>query len=173
MPNVSADQHIKMGLKFLAKANKHVIRASLPLERLMGNPHPPGIHQLLKDFDFNVAGHPYTGLLTNEQATYLSGQTGSLKSFARAVRILLMRSSSNVVKALEDLNAAVVAPLTRAEGSPAPHVINPPAVGCCVVDGDPYSCTQTYCDHGLQGTWFNQPCNTMPLSKSSKAARAK
>jgi hypothetical protein len=173
MAIVNDDQHIKKGLKFLAKANKHVIRASHPLEKLLGVAHPPGIHDLLKDYGFEVAGNSYSGLLTKRQAAYLNDHAGSLKKFAKAVTILLIVSNKNVVKALDDLGAALEAPLTQAEGTKSQDEF-PAPTGCCMVDGEPYNyCTQTYCEQGLQGTWSNQPCGTSPRSKSSKAAGAK
>ena len=173
MPNGSADQHIKKGLIFLRKANKHVIRASHPLEKLVGNAHPPGIPDLLTDYDFEVAGHSYCGLLTKRQAAYLNGYTDSLKKFAKAVMILLMISNKNVVQALADLGAALEAPLTQAKGA-KPRGEFPAPTGCCTVDGDKYNnCTKTYCEQGLLGNWSSEPCGTRPLSKSSKAAGAK
>ena len=172
MPNGSADEHIKKGLIFLRKANKHVIRASHPLEKLVGNAHPPGIPDLLTDYDFEVAGHSYCGLLTKRQAAYLNGYTDSLKKFAKAVMILLMISNKNVVQALADWRG----PRSSADSSQGSQATGrvPVPTGCCTVDGDKYNnCTKTYCEQGLLGNWSSEPCGTRPLSKSSKAAGAK
>lgn len=159
-PKVSADQHIRKGLKFIGKANRAIIEAAIPLEVLVGD-DPPDIHQLLTRYSFTVGKNTYHGMLTKEQATYLNGQTGSLEAFAKAVVKILIGSNNNVAQALSDLDAALEAPGAKANGA-RPQSVIPQPVGCCSVDGVDYSCSETYCEQGLQGTWKSAPCIKRP-----------
>jgi hypothetical protein len=160
MPPVSVDQHIRKGLHFLSKANRAVIRASIPLEKLLGVAHPPGIPALLKLYSFSVAGAKYSGWLTTEQAKFLKNQTGNLQTFFSALERLLMHSSHGVVDAIAGLEYAVEAPRVSVKGAKARSVLLATKVGCCTVDGEPYgNCTETYCEQGLKGKWSQDPCN--------------
>lgn len=174
MPPVSDDQKIRKGLKFIAKANKAVIEASIPLEVLEGDDDPPGILELMKRYTFTVEGVTYHGRLTVPQATYLNGQTGSLATFAKAVVAILVQSSTYVANALVALDAALEAPgyvITNQIGTGP--IIPPPSVGGCTVDGDCYNCSVTYCEQGLQGSWSQTLCEQKPPAAKSKAAPAK
>jgi hypothetical protein len=175
MPPVSDDQRIRKGLKFLTRADKAVIRASVPLERLTGNANPPGIHTLLNEFSFSVGSNDYSGVMTQEQYTYLQGFTGSLGKFANAISSVLINSNNNVVGALSDLNAGLGPPMVRNRAVVGPRAVVAPAVGCCSYDTDEQSngIAQTYCEGGLQGQWSPNPCHGDPLGKQSKPSHSK
>ncbi len=97
MATASDDERIRKGLRFLTRADKAVIRAAVPLERLTGTVNPPGILDLLHEFSFNVGGNIYIGVMTQGQYTYLQRYTDSLRNFADAISRVLIKNNGNVV----------------------------------------------------------------------------
>ncbi len=175
MAIASDDQRIRKGLKFLTQADKAVIRAAVPLERLTGTMNPPGIHDLLDEFFFNVSGNIYRGVMTQGQYAYLQGYTNSLANLADAIARVLIQNNSNVVGALTDLSAALDAPAIQNAAVTAQSGVPVPPVGCCTYNTNQQSngITQTYCEGGLQGQWSHNPCVGAPHGKRNNPARGK
>ncbi len=175
MATASDDERIRKGLRFLTRADKAVIRAAVPLERLTGTVNPPGILDLLHEFSFNVGGNIYIGVMTQGQYTYLQRYTDSLRNFADAISRVLIKNNGNVVGALTDLSAALDAPAIRNTPVAEHGLVPVPPVGCCTYDTNQQSngITQTYCEGGLQGQWSPNPCVGAPHGKRSNPARSK
>lgn len=167
------DRRVREGLRFLAKADRAVIRAALPLERLVEEPEPQGIAELMSAFSFDVGDNSYLGQMTEAQAAYLQGYLGSVEQFADAIASLLVKMNAKVVDALTDLSCALEVPAGPRAGVASNSGIDVPATGCCTYDSTQQNgVTQTFCQVGLQGQWNPNPCPSKPLTKQKKLARA-
>jgi hypothetical protein len=150
------DSRIKKGLRFLTKADVKLIRANVILSKLDGNEDPDGPDDLLKRRKFTVEGRLFVGWMTNGQYGKLSGYTGSKTVFANAVARLILSMRKSLVRAIGDIEEALVIPAKGAKqiasGGTAP-------TGCCTYGGGQKSDTsQAFCELGLAGMWDSMPC---------------
>jgi hypothetical protein len=167
------DRRVREGLRFLTQANKAVIRAALPLERLVEEPNPQGIAELVVEFSFAVGDNSYMGRMTEAQAAYLQGYQGSVEQFADAIARLLVKMNARVVAALTDLSRALDVPAGPRASVALDSGIGVPATGCCTYDSTQQDgVTQTFCVVGLQGQWDSNPCTRKPVTKRKNLARA-
>lgn len=173
MPSNNDDRRVREGLKFLAQADKAVIRAALPLERLVEEADPQGVAELMSEFSFDVDDNSYLGRMTEAQAAYLQGYLGSVEQFADAIAGLLVKINASVVAALTDLSHALEVPAGPRASVALNSGIGVPATGCCTYDSTQQNgVTQTFCQAGLQGQWNPNPCASKPVTKQKKLARA-
>jgi hypothetical protein len=173
MPPNNEDRRVREGLKFLTQADKAVIRAAGPLHRLVAEPQPQGIAELLEEFSFDVGDNSYVGRMTEAQAAYLRGYRGSLEQFADAIAGLLVKMNARVVDALTGLSGALDVPAGPRASMARNAGIGEAATGCCTYDNTQQDgITETFCVVGLQGTWDPNPCPSKPSTTRKKLARA-
>jgi hypothetical protein len=172
MPQTSVPQRIRGGLRFLARADKAVIRAAAPLERLEGE-DPAGASDLLEAVTLDVGGRRYVGMMTQGQYEYLQGYTGSPVQFADAIARVLVKMNGKVVDILTDLSRAFDVPATRGAVGPVGS-IDPPPTGCCTFDTNQQKdgITKSFCVGGLQGQWSPNPCVGRTRGGQSRTRRA-
>jgi hypothetical protein len=145
-PPPTDDQLIRAGLKYLAKADRHALRAALALDSLFGG----NLSATLKinRYRFHVTGGPargYPGHATKGQAEILNRTPNkqSQAAFAAAVDHVLCRLDHRSTKALEALLEGLVAPGTYY-----------PVLGTCTYDStQEYNVSKAVCEEGLLGTW--------------------
>jgi hypothetical protein len=159
MEPVKDVDRIRKGLRFLAKADKAVIRSAVILELLEGVSNPPGIADLLKRFTFHIGRKSFSGLMTEEQAGYLKGYTGDFRKFADAIASTLLKMNKKIPEALTDLSDALDPSKAKLKARLAGG-ISPPPCGCCTYDTGQQQngVTQSFCEGGLVGNWDPNPC---------------
>lgn len=166
MPPVTDQQRIRKGLRFLSRADRAVLRAATPLERLE-EMTPPTIAGTLRWFDFTVKGSKFRGMMTQEQNAFLRKHTDTLRHFADAVAKVLLNINDRLLNVLGDLSGALDTPPARRKTFRATGGgIGPPTYGCCTYDDNQQqnNVSQSFCLGGLQGTWVAGPCTGKPPS---------
>jgi hypothetical protein len=156
------EQRIRKGLVFLLKTDRALLRAAVPLTRLLELPDPLPASKALRAYTFQVEGRTYRGQMTPDQDAHLRKHMGSARKFADAIAKVLGHVNDKVVRALHNLNEAPGAPPARRggpalfDGGPPP----PPPVGCCSYDTNQQAdgVTQSFCEGGLLGHWVPGPC---------------
>jgi hypothetical protein len=143
------DQLIRAGLKYLAKADRHALRAALALDSLFGGNLSATLH--IHPYHFDVTAGPgrtkrYRGHMTDGQAAKLDLATSkqSLAAFAAAVDHVLCRLDHRTTNAIESLLEGLI---------PAKKMLYP-ALGTCTYDSTTENnVSKAVCEEGLLGTW--------------------
>jgi hypothetical protein len=154
---------IQKGLEFIGRADRAVIEAARPLQKLEGiaeaNPAT-----LLKTRHFRVEGERFEGEMSKQQAASLRRSTKNLKAFAAAIAKVVVKLDKAVVNALDALGGALKAPAKKmAATTRSGNGIQPPPLGCCRYDTTKQpNVTQPTCEEGLGGKWNPGPCTHVP-----------
>lgn len=171
-PPPTDSQRIRRGLIVLGKQNKAVINAAILLEKIEGDPNPPGITQLLKRYTLTVGNVSFHGLMTQEQHAYLQGYLGTLKQLADAISKLMITIYGRLVNISQLFDVALDPPSTRRPGH-SHHFqgVSPPVTpGCCTYDsGLTTQVSQSFCQTGLLGNWVAGDCPPRDGGKKNDA----
>ncbi len=147
---------IRTGLKLLFEANKAILRAALPLDRLQGLGFPPTAAQALVPHSFTIDDNSFKGRMTKEQWKYLDKHMGSLKECGHAVAKLLSAVHVQASQALKDLSTN--RHWRRHDPNENKGNIPVPTETCCYVGGMGYSgYTESECTT-LHGRFDNNAC---------------
>jgi hypothetical protein len=147
-PPPTEDQLIRAGLKYLAKADRHALRAALALDSLFGGNLSATLQ--IDPYHFDVTAGPgrtkrYRGRMTKGQAAILNltPNKQSLAAFAAAVDHVLCRLDHRWTNALEALIEGLVAAKRY------------PPLGTCVYDPGAveHEVSNSVCTEGLLGKW--------------------